>query len=355
MLKWQYLYPIFFIGGGIFLLFGIVTGRITLYMNTRSPQGSFVDQHKEQFTRKPWGLLEQFKTWSWTINDIQQLSWTLLISPDHSRTKWSSLLGSAHSFLHIRMYNITHIESRALIKTLAKNGVKVQMILEDNKYGPDEGNKPRWWWIQIRNDDKLHTNFVHAKTFVSDHFFIIQTANLTNSAFNDQREYYILWQDLSVVGNLKTLFEKDREWDRIAPDDIHPNVLFCPIDCRHKITTLINSATKSIWIQNQYLDDSEIIWLLEGKKNLDIRINLPKDEKNTSKPSSFLSESIKLLGSPRIHSKALLIDHRFLVISSINLSSNSMDNNREIGIIITDSHLINQFIKQFDSDRSRSK
>jgi phosphatidylserine/phosphatidylglycerophosphate/cardiolipin synthase-like enzyme len=118
---------------------------------------------------------------------------------------------------------------------------------------------------------------------------------------------------------------------------------------------LINSATESIWIQNQYLDDTEIIWLLERKNNLDIRINLPKDEKNTSKPSSLLSNSIKLLSSPRIHSKALLIDHRFLVISSINLSSNSMDHNREIGIIITDSHLINKFMKQFESDRSRSK
>ncbi|MBP7008088.1 hypothetical protein KBB05_05285 [Patescibacteria group bacterium] len=91
------------------------------------------------------------------------------------------------------------------------------------------------------------------------------------------------------------------------------------------------------------------------KDALDIRINLPKDEKNTSKPSSTLSNSIKLLSSPRIHSKALLIDRRFLVISSINLSSNSMDNNREIGIIVTDTHLINKFIQQFEDDRGRSK
>ena len=91
------------------------------------------------------------------------------------------------------------------------------------------------------------------------------------------------------------------------------------------------------------------------KDALDIRINLPKDEKNTSKPSSTLSNSIKLLSSPRIHSKALLIDRRFLVISSINLSSNSMDNNREIGIIVTDTKLINKFIQQFEDDRGRSK
>lgn len=341
----------------IFLLFGVLSGSITLRMNGATKTTSFVDQHKETFTRKPWGLLEQFKTRSWKPSDIQPLSWTLLISPDHSRSKRSTLLSSAQDFLHIWMYNITHKESRALIKTLAKNEVQVKMILEDDKYGLDEKTDPWWRWIQVRNDDKLHTNFVHAKTFVSDHFFIIQTANLTNSAFNDQREYYILGQDMSVVANLKMLFEKDREGARITPDDIHPNVLFCPVDCRHKITSLINSATESLWIQNQYLDDEEIIWLLERKHKdaLDIRINLPKDEKNTSKPSSTLSNSIKLLSSPRIHSKALLIDRRFLVISSINLSSNSMDNNREIGIIVTDTHLINKFIQQFEDDRGRSK
>jgi hypothetical protein len=40
------------------------------------------------------------------------------------------------------MYNITHKESRALIKTLAKNEVQVKMILEDDKYGLDEKTDP---------------------------------------------------------------------------------------------------------------------------------------------------------------------------------------------------------------------
>jgi phosphatidylserine/phosphatidylglycerophosphate/cardiolipin synthase-like enzyme len=55
------------------------------------------------------------------------------------------------------------------------------------------------------------------------------------------------------------LFDKDRNGHRIDPQDIHPNLVFCEVDCRHKVTELISSAKESIIIQNQYVEDEEII------------------------------------------------------------------------------------------------
>jgi phosphatidylserine/phosphatidylglycerophosphate/cardiolipin synthase-like enzyme len=124
------------------------------------------------------------------------------------------------------------------------------------------------------------------------------------------------------------LFEKDWKGEQIQPSDIHPNILFCPIDCRYKIEQLMKTAQMSIRTQNQYLDDPSLQQILSSKTGLDIRITLPNDKKNfQSRP---IQNKIKLLGSPRIHAKAILIDDTYLVISSINFSTNSMDNNREI-------------------------
>lgn len=124
------------------------------------------------------------------------------------------------------------------------------------------------------------------------------------------------------------LFEKDWKGEQVQPSDIHPNILFCPIDCRYKIEQLIKTAQMSIRTQNQYLDDPALQQILMTKTGLDIRITLPNDKKNfQSRP---IQSQIKLLGSPRIHAKAILIDDTYLVISSINFSTNSMDNNREI-------------------------
>jgi len=52
---------------------------------------------------------------------------------------------------------------------------------------------------------------------------------------------------------------KDREGHDIDMKDIHPNLVFCGIDCRYKITELLQSAQSSIRIQNQYIEDKEII------------------------------------------------------------------------------------------------
>jgi phosphatidylserine/phosphatidylglycerophosphate/cardiolipin synthase-like enzyme len=49
-----------------------------------------------------------------------------------------------------------------------------------------------------------------------------------------------------------------------------------------------------------------------------------------------------------MHTKTILIDDTYLVIGSINFSSNSMDNNRELAIILIDPELIQEWKSDFD-------
>jgi phosphatidylserine/phosphatidylglycerophosphate/cardiolipin synthase-like enzyme len=51
----------------------------------------------------------------------------------------------------------------------------------------------------------------------------------------------------------------------------------------------------------------------------------------------------------------ILIDHKLLLLGSMNLSANSLDKNREIWILLTDPTLISQFSSQFTKDRWISK
>jgi phosphatidylserine/phosphatidylglycerophosphate/cardiolipin synthase-like enzyme len=64
---------------------------------------------------------------------------------------------------------------------------------------------------------------------------------------------------------------------------------------------------------------------------------------------------LKILKKPYIHAKILLIDDKFLILSSINLSSNSIDANREIWIILTDKTMIKQLNNIFIQDRNTAK
>jgi phosphatidylserine/phosphatidylglycerophosphate/cardiolipin synthase-like enzyme len=47
---------------------------------------------------------------------------------------------------------------------------------------------------------------------------------------------------------------------------------------------------------------------------------------------------------PKLHAKALLIDDKYLYLGSINFSYYSIEENREIGLIITNPEIIEKFL-----------
>ena len=53
---------------------------------------------------------------------------------------------------------------------------------------------------------------------------------------------------------------------------------------------------------------------------------------------------------PYVHTKMILIDQKILLLGSMNLSANSLDNNREIWILLLDPQLITAFLDQFRAD-----
>jgi phosphatidylserine/phosphatidylglycerophosphate/cardiolipin synthase-like enzyme len=52
-----------------------------------------------------------------------------------------------------------------------------------------------------------------------------------------------------------------------------------------------------------------------------------------------------------VHAKNILIDNKQLYIWSMNLSTNAIEQNREIGVVTTDTWVVNTFLKQFQEDR----
>ena len=292
---------------------------------------------------------------------LNTTSGELLVSPRTSYQRRKEVIGTSRVSLDFWLYSFTEKKIMQRILSLATQWVEIRAILEDKLHGDTPRRRTDLKTsltnnnIAIQSDRKLHTNFVHAKTFLWESGFIIQTANLTHSSFEKNREYFWVSRDNEIHDNLKKIFESDRTWHPVTSSEIHPNLLICPINCRSKIVYLLQSARKSIDIQNQYIKDDEIQQLLlRYAKKLAVRIILPNTPDNRITQSKFAS-TVRLLTSPYTHAKMIAIDDQLLMLSSINLSSNSMDNNREIGIIINNARAFDQWKKTFDDDRSRAK
>lgn len=117
--------------------------------------------------------------------------------------------------------------------------------------------------------------------------------------------------------------------------DIHPNLVICNINCRGVIEQLLKSAKSSIIIQTQYITDDALRTILKTKKALpELKMLVADTEDNDELIRYFGAEYARRFKKYYNHTKMILIDHRILLLGSMNLSATSMDENREIGIIL---------------------
>lgn len=207
--------------------------------------------------------------------------------------------------------------------------------------------------ITLLSDRTLGINNMHAKAFVGDKNRILQTANLNRSSFVDNREHFVLSDDPWIRDNLVRLFELDQQTillnraDRAGYRDLmqnlSPHLVICPLNCRDRIEELLHNAQESIFFSAQYITDDSIISILQSHADIDVRVRTNSFDSNR--------KLVRQLGADRVifessklynHDKLVIIDGRYMVIGSMNFSQNALDNNREIGIIITDPDLIKQ-------------
>ncbi len=287
---------------------------------------------------------------------------SLLISPygvwdtllDQLATTKRQLLG--------RHYAISYDKSLQLLKTLADLWVDIQIIHEKEPYGQDQkafnklSKQLTHPWIKLTWDEALQIVFQHAKVRVGDDdFYVISSANMTYPSFYANREYRFIGHSLEIIKSLQHLFALDSAWSRVTPSDIHPHLLFCPIDCRKKISDALATATTSVWIAAQYLEDPALIEQLAllSASGVDVRILVSDNQRREGVEG--VKQRMKTLPEPYLHAKELLIDHRLLLHGSMNLSTNALDNNREIGIMIDDPEVIQTFEMQFGKDWERGE
>ncbi len=288
------------------------------------------------------------------------ISGELWISPYGVEEKFIERMTDAKYEMNMRFYRITRNQAEQLMKNLSRIGVQISWIWENRPFeGLDKNflktaDRMRKAWINVSDDEPMGLNFNHAKVIVADKKrFLIATANLTYTSIRKNREYRFTSDHEGVTQSLLELYENDLAWDKTKVDKIDPNLLICPLNCRAMISQLISSSKESIVISAQYIQDDSIIELLNQKaKEIDLQV-LVWFWQDEWRLDSLPEWTIKILPDPYLHTKNIMIDDTLLIHGSMNLSENSLDNNREIGIVISDDKVLRDFSRQFDKDREK--
>jgi len=293
------------------------------------------------------------------FGNLKVISWTIFQWPSNELyTQYGKFLDSTDEYLKLETYDFTNNFFKTCFKTLSDKWIPAQIILENNKYQQYQNTfrqlQEYFSWndnVELRSDEQMWTSYVHAKITLNEDSFRVQTANLTKSSFESNREHFFYSDDSDFRNSLEELFDADWVWDDLSTLNLHPNLVVCPLNCREVIKTLLESAEKSIVIQTQYIVDDEIFGILREKsEEVDMAIIVADTEDNNHLISYFWPWIVRSLKSRYNHTKMILVDEKYLLLGSMNLSENSLNNNREIWIILMDTWHISQFEKWFKKD-----
>jgi phosphatidylserine/phosphatidylglycerophosphate/cardiolipin synthase-like enzyme len=188
--------------------------------------------------------------------------------------------------------------------------------------------------------------YTHQKTITVDGVkSLIMTGNLTSQYYTTSRDYGVFDDDTRDVASIEKVFNADYAGSSITPTD-GDHLLWSPTDSRNRLLSLINGATAKLDIEELELGDSAVVNAIvaRAKAGVAVRVVLESPSSYSSQVSAIKAAGGTVVGysDPNgfyIHAKAMVADYGLstqkVEAGSMNISSNSLDNNRELGLILT--------------------
>ncbi len=289
----------------------------------------------------------------------------LFTQPEAGSKPITDAINSAQKEVLVEVYLLSDKDIIQSLEDAKKRGVAVDVMLEEHPFGGGTINNKTEAALTENGVNFKWTNsaytLTHEKAIVIDNreTFILNQ-NLTASSFSKNREYDILDTNPEDVAQVRDVFISD--WDRKSYTvNSNSHIIESPETSRRALTTLIQGANKSIDIEIEDIDDDSIVSLLSEKaKTIPVRLIVPSftQIRSNQKAVTALSKagaSVKILTSPYIHAKLIIADGANAYVGSVNLSSQSMDKNRELGIILSQPDIINSMAQDFEQDFQKGK
>ena len=276
----------------------------------------------------------------------------------------STLLRGAEHSIDVMVYLLTSQEVVRELAAAQRRGVRVRVLLEEEPVGGGDSNRVaaqeltpagvavRWAAPTFR--------FTHAKVILVDGAqAAIMTLNLTASSFRSNREFAVIVEDPSVVAALGELFESD--WERVSPPIFDLPLVISPANARRVLHDLIVSARQSLEIYVLSLEDDSIAAALAAAAERGVRVRIITNPPTGS--DSYADERalvrarggfIGFLDFPNVHAKVVIVDGQRAFVGSQNFTATSLDQNREVGILIAGPVALQRLQQTFESDWSRA-
>jgi len=248
------------------------------------------------------------------------------------------------------MYELTDITVTSMLGKAAAAGVAVRVILDQN----DEmkANTPAYNYLQENGVSVHWANPVyeatHQKTITVDQATsTILTLNLTPTYYAATRDFAVITNNANDIAAIEATFNADFRNESITPPT-GDNLVWSPTNSLTALLALIGGAQISLLLSQEEFDEPALESALEAALKRGVTVTLVQENletKYTSTLTALKSAGAKIAVYTSstgyyIHAKTVLADYGTptaqLFVGSENFTTESLGNNRELGLIFSD-------------------
>jgi phosphatidylserine/phosphatidylglycerophosphate/cardiolipin synthase-like enzyme len=282
------------------------------------------------------------------------LNISLIIQPGDSFFPIVDAIDSATRSIKMTIFRMNDPIVRDAMSYAVARGVKVQALVAPTSKGWSKRNKKladelAKLGIEVRvpraRKEKIK-KFHYKVMMIDDLQSLILTFNPTLKNLHYARDFGVLIRDKQITTELNRLFDADWHGEVFKPEQTP--LVISPYNSRKKMLALLASAERTIRIMDAKVQDKEVISLLLRKASagVDVRI-IGRDTHYDEVIPNF---HVRALGRYKLHAKCVVVDSVRFFVGSQNLRKVSMDNRREVGIVVEDDAVARKIDRVFDED-----
>jgi phosphatidylserine/phosphatidylglycerophosphate/cardiolipin synthase-like enzyme len=276
---------------------------------------------------------------------------------------------SATRTIRLYIYLLTDDDVMSALIARARAGVDVRVVL--NKTFPDGSSDMQTTFDRLAAGRvkvvwaPAAFTYMHAKTLVvDDRIAWIMTMNLTAAGSTGNREYLLEDQEPTHVATAAALFDADYANRSYTPSS---SLLVAPVNARQQLAELVVNAARSVDVEGETLSDARLTTALVDAKRRGVAVRIVLSRDSTPTPARVDAvAALKAVGvpvvafgaasgsgsasTPYMHAKAILVDGVRAYVGSANFTANSLDSNREIGVLVRDPASVSTLARTIDAD-----
>jgi phosphatidylserine/phosphatidylglycerophosphate/cardiolipin synthase-like enzyme len=252
---------------------------------------------------------------------------TVILSPAERRETLLQALRAARKRVVLSLFRCDDSKMVDELAEALERGVRVEVLVTQKAKGWEKKLKDLRFLLESLGAQvyryagdraKYHAKYL----VVDDAVAVVASLNFTHKCFRDTCDFLLVTPDAGVVESLEKLFEADRK----APESRFPNgltdrLIVGPDHARERIAALLAGAQKQIRIIDHRITDPRMLELLQEKAGAGVQVEtLGRGQ----------------ISGMRSHGKMMVIDGQVALLGSISLSPPSLNNRREVAVLVRD-------------------